>query len=95
MHERGRRMKCEKKTSANMNFVGQETFSHFVCQLWKLYNVSIVLSGITASSLPMCLRLSEVLYVQFERISFTWRKEEPKSFFVESISELQQIVAAQ
>ena len=48
----------------------------------------------------MCLRLSGVLYVQFERISyvdlaFTWRKEEPRSCFVESISELQQIVAAQ
>lgn len=65
MHERGRRMKCEKKKSANMNFVIQETFSHcnrLVCQLWKLYSLSIVLSGIhvTASSLPMCLRLSEV-----------------------------------
>ena len=85
-----------------MNFVSQETFSHFnrlVCQLWKLYNVSIVLSGITASSLPMCLRLSEVLYVQFEisyvDLAFTLRKEEPRSCFVESICELQQVVAAQ
>ena len=63
MHERGKLMKCEKKKSANMNFVSQETFSHFnrlVCQLWKLYNLSIVLSSKTASSLPMCLRLSEV-----------------------------------
>ena len=73
MHERGRLMKCKKKTSANMNFVSQEIFPHFnrlVCQLWKLYNLSIVLSGITASSLPMCLRLSGVLYGQFERISY-------------------------
>ena len=48
-----------------MNFVIQETFSHcnrLVCQLWKLYSLSIVVSGIhvAASSLPMCLRLSEV-----------------------------------
>lgn len=60
-------MKCEKKkTSANMTFVSQETFSHFnrlVCQLWKLYNLSIFLSGITASSPAMCLRLSEVLTI--------------------------------
>ena len=65
-----------------MNFVGQETFSHFVCQLWKLYNVAIVLSGITASSLPMCLRLSEVLYVQFERISLLGAKRNLSLFLL-------------
>lgn len=59
MHERGKLMKCEKKKSANMNFVSQETFSHFnrlVCQLWKLYNLSIVLSGKTASNVSSSFR---------------------------------------